>query len=175
MNLLDGLIGGIRKVFVRGIEAPTKNALEFRDMDVVPQDDRLVISVSGIAGVPVSSTKPTRGQALVFDGEKWVPSNVLDGAPRDAQYVVMDEHPGLSQAYVLLGHAPFTTEKDGGDASVYLDSGPLNQPQLLRWTGRQWSTNAQKPEISKAAIMPQGSPLHTMAVALEEIGAIKIV
>lgn len=74
MTALDGIVGGIRKIYQNGTEVLFKKGLDFVDMAITVGTDRLSLVVSGLRGRPVSATAPTTGQVLGFDGTEWTPT-----------------------------------------------------------------------------------------------------
>lgn len=76
MNLLDGLIGGIRSIYENGTEKTFKRGLDFADMAITEASDRLSLVVAGIRGVPVSATVPMTDQVLAYDGTQWTPKTL---------------------------------------------------------------------------------------------------
>lgn len=74
MTALDGLIGGIRQIYLAGVEATFKRALDFTDMAGEILSDRIRLTVSGLRGVAVADTAPTAGDVLTYDGSEWTPS-----------------------------------------------------------------------------------------------------
>lgn len=74
MNLLDALIGGVRKVYAAGTELTFRRGLDFTDMTITVASDRLLLAVAGLRGVAVSATTPVAGDVLAFDGTEWAPA-----------------------------------------------------------------------------------------------------
>lgn len=71
-------------------------------------------TVVGLQGLPISTTPPTSGQALVFDGTNWVPTSVQSGPPAS------------------VGPTPPTSPSQG-DQWFNTDNGVLNV-----WNGSAW-------------------------------------
>ncbi len=76
MNLLDGLIGGIRAIYQNGTEMAFRHGLDLVDFAITVGADRLHVVVAGLREVPVSDTPPTTGQVLAYDGTEWAPASL---------------------------------------------------------------------------------------------------
>lgn len=151
MSWLDDLLGCcVKTIQTNGVPAPQRETLDFKDMRVTAESDKLVLSVSGLAGKQLSQTAPLVGQTLVYDGMQWAPSDMVGGSVTAAK-------PLIKQA-----------------SQISIEPGPAVRPQLMRWTGTDWTVNAVKPIISREHLGGVGGGLALIAEALEQIGAIDL-
>jgi hypothetical protein len=106
MNLLDGLMGGVRRLYARGVEQVFKPALDFADLDATVLSDRVSLTVAALQGVSVSATAPEAGDLLAYDAEheQWAPApgGLVDAAPADSLVVTYQADVALTASKVLM-------------------------------------------------------------------------
>lgn len=76
-------------------------------------------TVRAIQGTAVSTTTPTSGQILSYNGTQWAPSSVGTSAPVDASYLVLSANSTLTNERVLAVAAGELTQVDGGVGSNF--------------------------------------------------------
>lgn len=94
-------------------------------------------TVVGLQGLPISTTAPSAGQALVFDGTDWTPTTVQTGGAIVPVNNVLPANPAVGELYWDL-----TTAK------------------LFLWDGTQWVATINTPEGAAA-----GGPSGVQSVA----------
>lgn len=133
-------------------------------------------TVVGLQGLPISTTVPTTGQALVFDGTNWVPTTVQTGGggaavgpapPSDpnegdlwfntgdntlnvwngSAWVPVDSSSAIVQINNVLPNNPATGE-------LYWD---LTTAKLFLWDGLQWVAVINTPEGIPGPAGPPGA------------------
>jgi len=118
MNLLDGLVGGVRAIYENGTAKAFKTGLDFVDMAITVGTDRLSLVVAGIRGVPVSSTAPAEGQVLTYTGTQWAPAAGL-ALPAEppvfsrADYSALEDMAKLLEVLDEMGIVDFTGNYPG--------------------------------------------------------------
>lgn len=109
---LTGTIGNASVTVGGQITGPITNAVVPMVGDVTGSAGAAV--VAKLRGTPVSTTAPTAGQGLVFDGTNWAPSSVGSPAPADAQYLMLAANANTPNERVLAVTSGDLIKTDGG-------------------------------------------------------------
>jgi len=81
-NMLDGLVGGIRKVYANGRQLALHRGLDFVDFTeetAIEGIDAVRLKLGSLFEKPLGSTEPTPGDVLTYDGASWRPAPPTGG------------------------------------------------------------------------------------------------
>jgi hypothetical protein len=119
-------------------------------------------TVKAIRGTAVSTTPPTNGQVLSFNGTAWTPTSVGSSAPVDAQYVVLTADPTLTGERVLAVTVGELTKADGGAGG--------NVTLGLANSGVSASTYGSTTSIPQIAVDSKGRITSASSVSVDVSG-----